>query len=148
MPKDMYVVKLTFDQYAELARWLTEDDGTGTGTRRYKRPPGLLGGEIQTRLKSYSARVHEYCDPTESTREFGKDDNGNDWNRDRVVAHGDSRSPAAHVTNMAMPDMICLDDDGEVDLSYLQGYVTDLCNASLEDASWSLLGMYFLSRCK
>ncbi len=57
MPEDMYVVKLTVEQYADFAQWLTDDDGTGTGTRRYERPPGLLGGEIETQLKTYPAIV-------------------------------------------------------------------------------------------
>jgi hypothetical protein len=107
-----------------------------------------LGGEIETQLKTYPAIVHEHCDPTASTRQFGKDNGGNDWNRDRVVAHGDSRSPAAHIINMAMPDKICLDAAGNIDLNYLRLYVADLCNAPIDDAAWSLLGMYFLSRCK
>lgn len=144
--KDMYVVKLAFDQYADFARWLTAVDDSGT--RRYKRPPGLLSAEIEALLEGYKATVHEYCDPKAPTREFGKDGKGKDWNRDRILAHSDSRSPAANVTNMAMPDEICLDAKGNIDLTYLIEYVEDLCNAPREDAAWALLGMYFLSRCK
>ena len=49
---------------------------------------------------------------------------------------------------MAVPDEICLDSRGNIDLTYLKGYVTDIKNAQDDDAAWSLLGMYFLSRCK
>ena len=138
MPEDMYVVKLTVEQYAEFAQWLTAD--VGGGNRRYKRPPGPLSTEIEDKLKSYPATVHERCDPTDTGRAYG--------NRDKVKAHPDSRSAAANITNMAMPDKICLDKNGNIELEYLRLYVADLCNAPIDDAAWSLLGMYFLSRCK
>ena len=155
MAKDMYVVKLGIDEYAKFARWITEDDGTGTGTRRYERPPGLLSSEIETQLKSYPAKVHEYCDQKEPTRDFGKDDDGKAWNCDIVETHRDcivtQQDPSCannwH-TCMAIPDRICLDAKGDIDLSYLKGYVADLCNETEDNAAWSLLGMYFLSRCR
>ena len=146
MAKDMYVVKLGFSQYADFARWITADGGTGV--RRYKLPPGQLNTAIETQLKSFRAKVHENCDRIQPTRDFGKDDNDNDWNRDNVITHRDSRSGASNQTNMAMPEDICLDAKGNIDLSYLRGYVNDIKNAPDDDAAWSLLGMYFLSRCK
>jgi hypothetical protein len=146
MHKDMYVVKLKFPEYKDFAQWLTED--VGSGVRRYQRPPGLLNAEIEEKLKHYPATVLEYCDDS-APRKFDPDD------CDRIITHRDSinthqapNSRAVCLTNMAMPDYICLDNDGNVDLKYLKDYVNDLCNAPLEDAAWALLGMYFLSRCK
>lgn len=139
MAKDMYVLKLTFSEYRDFAQWLTSTDAGGT--RRYKLPPGQLNGEIETKLTNYPAKVYEECDPTKASRNFG--------GQDKVVTHRDQRAAAGNTTNMSMPDQICVDSSGNIDLEYLKGYVRDIKNEpSEEDAAWSLLGMYFLSRCR
>ncbi len=139
MPKDMYVVKLSFLEYQDFAQWITSDDGTGT--KRYRLAPGQLKAQIQAQLAGYPAKVHEYCDPKQPTRDFG--------NQDKIVTHRDQGSAGGNVTNMAMPDEICEDKTGMIDLDYLKGYVNDIKNEpNIDVAAWSLLGMYFLSRCR
>lgn len=139
MPKDMYVVKLSFSEYGDFAQWITSDDGSGT--KRYKLQPGPLKGLIEAKLAGYPAKVHEFCDPNQPTRDFD--------NQDKIVAHRDKGAGAGNVTNMAMPDEICEDANGNIDLEYLRGYVNDIKNEpNIDAAALSLLGMYFLSRCR
>ena len=139
MPKDMYVVKLSFSEYRDFAQWITQDDGSGT--KRYKLPPGPLNAAIKAKLVGYPAKVHEHCDKTQPPRDFD--------NQDKIVTHRDKGSGAGNVTNMNMPDEICQDNTGVIDLEYLRGYVNDIKNEQNTDAAaLSLLGMYFLSRCK
>lgn len=143
---DMYVLKLDFKDYIDFAQWMTKD--VGDGIRRYELPPGKLNAKIEKKLRSYPAKVHEFCDDQYSPREFGKDCDRVVTYRDCLVTQQDPNSAQICLTNMALPDKICLDADGNIDLKYLIDYVEDLCNAPREDAAWALLGMYFLSRCK
>ncbi len=139
MPEDMYVVKLSFSEYGDFADWITSDDGSGT--KRYKLKPGPLNNLIKAKLASYPAKVHEHCDSYQPTRDFG--------DQDKIVSHKDKGSGHGNVTNMAMPDEICEDENGNIDLEYLRGYVNDIKNEpNIDVAALSLLGMYFLSRCR
>jgi hypothetical protein len=137
-PNDIYVLKLTFDEYENFAQWITSvDPNDPQGRRRYQLPPGTLKPDIETKLNNYPAAVFEKCN--QGPRNFGPQDN--------VVTH---RDPGANkVTNIAIPANICEDPPGTIDLGYLEGYVQDIKNEpDNSKCAWALLGMYFLSRCK
>ena len=149
--KTQFVVKLSVEGYRDFGRFMTEKDSTGN--RRYTYAKNQLKSDIEGYLTG-RAPVYEDCG-TPSERTWGKQEDGTDLpngNKDKIKIEKDDGSPAdiggGRNYPISVPREICEDANGDIDLDYLISYVQGLNSMSDEDAAYSLLGMYFLSRCR
>jgi hypothetical protein len=130
-PKPMYAIRLSFENYANFASWITEQD-------RYKNENGnVLRDGIAKWLDDNNALVYEDCDDN-SGRAFDKEN-------DKIHTHFDKGKKF----NVSLPVEICKDQD-DIDIGYLKTYVQEIrnLNHTEDECAMALLGMYFLSRCR
>ena len=134
MPKkDMYAVKLQFDEYVNFGQFMTQKVASHGNERRYKIKRVDLQNQIEDWLDG-KAEVYSDCDGSHHT--FDK-------SNDKVQCDKDQQKK----TCVSIPVEIC-EDGGNIDLAYLKDYVGKIKGATDEDGAWALLGMYFLSRCR
>lgn len=136
-----YVIKLSAVEYRDFAKWMTNKgyDPVHPNHRRYRDlPKADLECGIEALLDGV-ADVYTNC--SGSSRKFKDANDG-----DKIKIHKDN--PGTKTYPVAVPREICENMTGEIDLDYLKSYVDALKNMSEDDAAYSLLGMYFLSRCR
>lgn len=143
--KEQFVVKLSVEEYRDFAKWMTAEDPSDNTRRRYQIPesgnPANRLSTLASNELNAKAEIYEDCAQS-SQRKWNKDTDSLVIERDDKV---NKRYP------MAVPEVICEDQYGKIDLQYLKSYVTGLCNMNStnpDDAAYALLGMYFLSRCR
>jgi hypothetical protein len=134
--KAPYAIHLTFKDYERFAKAITHaiDGEDKPYLRTDKRK---IEDTIKQELQKYNAQVLTACDGT--SHNF-------DPKKDKIKVEIDNDN----VYQIAIPAFICEDKDGHVDIEYLRNYVREMRNPSCseDEAAWSLLGMYFLSRCR
>lgn len=131
--KTPYAIHLGFKEYEHFAKAITR----GIDKAYLKTDKREIERIIKEELTNLGANVLISCDG--HSHKF-------DPKKDKIKVEIDDDN----VYQIAIPAFICEDKSGEVDIEYLRHYVREMRDPSRseDEAAWSLLGMYFLSRCR